>query len=135
LPTATPTVNNRSAPVVVIVWFQLKLEPFTDAPPAAGPTASNATAPVGVTYVNALASVPLCVSALVTVTLTAPAAWTGVVAVIVVPLTTVTLVAALPPTFTVAPVANPVPVIVIAAPPLVDPVGGVTLVTVGAGPM
>jgi hypothetical protein len=119
--------------VVVIVWFQLKLDPFTDAPPAAGPTASNATAPVGATYVNAVASVPLCVSVFVTVTLTAPAACAGVVAVIVVLFTTLTLAAALPPTFTVAPVANPVPVIVIAVPPLVDPVGGVTLVTVGAG--
>jgi hypothetical protein len=71
---------------------------------------------------------------LVTVTVTAPAAWEGVVAVIVVLLTTVTPVAGLPPMLTVAPAAKFVPVIVTAVPPVVGPDAGATLLTVGAGP-
>jgi hypothetical protein len=67
----------------------------------------------------------------VTVTVTAPAACAGVVAVIEVLLTTTTLVAAVPPNVTVAPEAKFVPVIVTAVPPAVDPVFGLTLVTVG----
>ena len=47
-------------------------------------------------------------------------------------LTTTTLVADVPPTFTAAPFANPVPVIVIAVPPEVEPEEGETLVMVGA---
>src|SRR6266481_1514127 len=133
LPTATPTVSNRFDPVVVTVWLQLTLDPLnTDVPPAPGPTASNATTLVAAAYVKPPASVPLCVSAFVTVTLTAPAACAGVVAVIVVPLTTVTPVAALPPTLTVAPVTKLVPVIVTAVPPAVGPDEGATLATVGA---
>ena len=76
---------------------------------------------------------PLWASVLVTTTLTAPAAWAGVVAVIVVLLTNVTPVAAAPPTLAVAPDRNPVPVIVTAVPPLVVPVLGVIDDTVGAG--
>jgi hypothetical protein len=53
------------------------------------------------------------------------------VAVIVVPLTTATLVAAAVPNVTVAPVAKFVPVIVTAVPPAVDPLAGLTLLTVG----
>jgi hypothetical protein len=68
---------------------------------------------------------------LVTVTVTAPAACAGVVAVIEVPLTTTTLVAAVPPNVTVAPLAKFVPVIVTAVPPDVDPLFGDTLLTVG----
>ena len=82
---------------------------------------------------KAPASDPLCASAFVTVTPTAPAACAGVVAVIVVAFTTVTPVALVPPTLTVAPALNPVPLIVIAVPPTVDPDGGATPVTVGAG--
>ena len=67
---------------------------------------------------------------LVTVTVTAPAAPAGVVAVIV-PLTTTTLVAAALPKLTVAPEAKFVPVIVTAVPPAVDPLLGLTLLTVG----
>src|SRR6185503_18476661 len=72
--------------------------------PAVGPDggATLVTLGPGARYVNALARVPLCASALVTVTLTAPAACAGVVALIVVLLTTVTAVAALPPICTVA---------------------------------
>ena len=103
-------------------------------PPAVGPDIGDTlvTVGAGATYVKALASDPLCKSVLVTVTPTAPAACAGVVAVIVVAFTTVTPVPALPPTLTVAPLANPVPVIVIPVPPPVDPDVGDALVTVGA---
>ena len=74
---------------------------------------------------------PLCPLELVTVTVTAPALPAGVVAVIVVPFTTTTLVAELLPNFTVAPLAKFVPVIVTALPPVVGPLFGLTLVTVG----
>jgi hypothetical protein len=67
----------------------------------------------------------------VTVTVTAPAACAGVVAVIEVLLTTTTLVAAVPPNDTVAPAEKLVPVIVTAVPPEVEPLFGETLVTVG----
>ena len=67
----------------------------------------------------------------VTVTVTAPALPAGVVAVIEVLLTTTTLVAAVPPNVTVAPAAKFVPVIVTAVPPSVDPLLGLTLLTVG----
>src|SRR6202795_3021628 len=45
--------------------------------------------------------------------------------------TTTTLVAAVPPNVTVAPAAKFVPVIVTAVPPDVDPLFGLTLLTVG----
>jgi hypothetical protein len=66
-----------------------------------------------------------------TATVTAPAAWAGVVAVMVVLFTTVTPVAAVPPNVTVAPAAKFVPVIVTAVPPAGGPLLGLTLVTVG----
>jgi hypothetical protein len=68
---------------------------------------------------------------LVTVTVTAPALPAGVVAVIVVLFTTTTFVAELLPNFTVVPAAKLVPVSVTAVPPEVDPLFGLTLVTVG----
>ena len=69
----------------------------------------------------------------VTMTLAVPAAWLGVVAVIVVAFTTETPVAAVPPKVTpVAPV-RAVPVIVTLVPPAVGPEFGLTEVTVGAG--
>jgi hypothetical protein len=67
----------------------------------------------------------------VTVTVTAPAVPAGVVAVICVALTTTTLVAAVLPNVTVAPAAKLVPVMVTAVPPAVEPVFGLTPVTVG----
>jgi hypothetical protein len=67
----------------------------------------------------------------VTVTVTAPALPAGVVAVIVVAFTTTTFVADPLPNFTVVPDAKFVPVIVTAVPPAVDPVFGLTLLTVG----
>jgi hypothetical protein len=69
---------------------------------------------------------------LVTVTVTAPALPAEVVAVIDVLLTTTTLVAAVPPKVTVAPAVKLVPVMVTAVPPVVGPLFGLTLVTVGA---
>jgi hypothetical protein len=104
----------------------------TAVPPATGPLFGLTLVTVGVTtYVNPLARLPLCDPTLVTVTVTAPALPAGVVAVIVVAFTTVTPVAAALPNVTVAPVAKFVPVIVTAVPPAVDPVFGLTLVTVG----
>ena len=73
------------------------------------------------------------VSVLVTTTLTAPAAWAGAVAVIVVLFTTVTPGADVPPSLTVAPARKPVPLMVTAVPPVEGPVFGVIDVTVGAG--
>ena len=65
--------------------------------------------------------------------MTERAAWAGVVAVIAFPFTTVTLVAEVPPSFNVAPVRKPVPVIAIAVQPLIVPETGEIAVTVGAG--
>src|SRR5712671_172280 len=124
LPTLTVAPAAKLVPVIVI-----------PVAPAVGPDAGATlvTVGAGTTYVKPLASVPFCASALVTVTLTAPAACAGVVAVIVVLFTTVTPVAALLPTLTVAPAAKLVPVIVIPVAPAVGPDAGATLVTVGAG--
>ena len=66
-------------------------------------------------------------------TLTAPAAWAGVVAVIWVALLTVKLVAAVPPKVTAVVPVKPVPVMVTGVPPAVEPEFGVMLVNVGAG--
>jgi hypothetical protein len=74
---------------------------------------------------------PLSAPGFVTVTVTAPALPAGVVAMIVVLLLTTTFVAAAPPNVTVAPVAKFVPVRVTAVPPSVDPLLGLTAVTVG----
>src|ERR1035441_5093136 len=67
-----------------------------------------------------------------TATVTAPAAWAGVVAVMVVLFTTVTPVAAVPPNVTVAPAAKFVPVIVTAVPPAGGPLLVLTVVCVAA---
>jgi hypothetical protein len=80
--------------------------------------------------VNPFDRLPLC-PLTVTVTVTAPALPAGVVAVMDVGLTTTTLVAAVLPNITVAPEAKLVPVIVTAVPPPVDPLLGLTVVTVG----
>jgi len=80
-----------------------------------------------------LVKVPLWASVLVATTLTAPAAWTGVVAVIDVLFTMVTPVAAVPPKLSVTPARKPVPVMVTVVPPLVVPELGVIKVTVGVG--
>jgi hypothetical protein len=77
-----------------------------------------------------LVRLPLC-PLTVTVTITAPDACAGVVAVMVLAFTTVTPVAAVPPNVTVAPAAKFVPVIVTAVSPPVDPLLGLTPLTVG----
>jgi len=73
--------------------------------------------------------------AFVTVTVTVPAAWAGLVALQVVVEAQLTAVAAVPPNVTVvAPkLLKPVPLIVTAVPPAVEPLGGDTLVTAGGG--
>jgi hypothetical protein len=62
----------------------------------------------------------------------APAARAGVVAVMDAALATATFVATVPPIETVAPEANPEPLIVIPRPPDVTPSEGVTAATAGA---
>ncbi len=64
-----------------------------------------------------------------TVTLAEPAAPAGEVAVIEVDELTVTPVAGLPPKLTVAPLTKPVPVIVTAVPPAIEPPDGDRAVT------
>ena len=60
---------------------------------------------------------PLLLSELVTTTATLPAAWAGVVAVMLVALTRTTLVAAAPPKVTAAPLWKPLPAMVTLVPP------------------
>jgi hypothetical protein len=76
--------------------------------------------------------VPLCVSGFVITTFTAPAACDVVVPEMFVAVR-VDTVSADPPKDAVAPVSNPVPVIVIAVPPAAGPLAGATKLTVGAG--
>ena len=77
------------------------------------------------------AKLPLRPPGFVTVTVTLPAAFPGVVAVMLVPLVTETLVAAALPNVTVAPEWKFVPAIVTIVPPTVAPILGETLLTVG----
>ena len=81
---------------------------------------------------NAFTLVPLSPPGLVTTTLTKPLVCAGVSAVIVVLPTTFTLVAAVPPKATVAPAAKPVPEIVTAVPPAVEPDVGERPLIIGA---
>ena len=101
---------------------QLILEPSAADTPLASPTIANAT------LTTAPGEVPLGV---VTVTSTVPVP-AGDVAVIEVALLTTTPLAALVPNLTVAPVRNPVPVMVTLVPPAVGPALGLTALTVGA---
>lgn len=78
-----------------------------------------------------MAKLPVWESEFVTVTVTFPAGPAGVVAVILVLFTTATFVAAVPPKVTLAPAAKFVPEIVTDVPPAVDPLFGLTAVTVG----
>ena len=91
-------------------------------------TVGAGTAP---TKVKQPVHVAVCVSAFVTTTSTAPAAWAGVVALTCVALTTVTALAAPPPKLTVAGATKPAPVMVTRVPPAVAPLVGVTAVTIG----
>jgi hypothetical protein len=121
LPNVTVAPAAKFVPVIV-----------TAVPPATGPLFGLTLLAVGfTTYVKPLVRLPLCDPTLVTVTVTAPTLPAGVAAVIVVLLTTTTLVAAVLPNVTEAPAAKFVPVIVTAVPPEVDPLFGLTLLTVG----
>ena len=129
----TTTTLVAAVPPNVTVAPLAKFVPVivTAVPPATGPLFGLTFVTVGKTaYVNPLAKLPLCPFT-VTVTVTAPAACAGVVAVIEVLLTTTTLLAAVPPNVTVAPLAKFVPVIVTAVPPAAGPLLGDTPVTVG----
>jgi len=122
-----------AVPPNVTVAPEAKFPPVivTAVPPAIGPLFGDTLLTVGLpTYVNPLARLPLC-PLTVTVTVTVPALFAGVAAVVVVLFTTVTLVAAVPPNVTVAPEAKFLPVIVTAVPPVVGPLFGDTLLTVG----
>ena len=75
--------------------------------------------------------VALVPSGVVTVTLTLPKEPAGEAAVICVAFTTVTFVAAVPSKLTAVAPVKPVPVIVTVVPPVVGPLDGLRLVTVG----
>jgi hypothetical protein len=133
--TATPTAavpptfttaprgpNAKFVPVIVI-----------GVPPAIEPLFGLTAVTVGGAMYVKMAAVALVCPDTVTVTLAAPAGCADVVAVIDVALTTTTPVAGDPPTSTVAPPAKFVPLIVIAVPPSVEPLVGLTPVTAGAG--
>jgi hypothetical protein len=85
-------------------------------------------------YLKPLARVPVCLLGLITITATGPPTCAGVVATIDLLLATTTVVAAgTPPNVTVAPGTKFAPEIVTVVPPLVEPVFGVTPLTVGGG--
>ena len=86
----------------------------------------------GTTYVNEIACVVDPLGVVTTIVLAPIVVDAGVTAVIEVALTTTTLVAATPPTFTLVAPIKFVPVMVIAVPPVVGPVAGLTLKIVGA---
>jgi hypothetical protein len=103
-------------------------------PPDVGPDEGETLATVGsvtLEYVNTDVPVPTPVSELVTTTFTRPALLAPVVHEREVAEATETEVHVTPPTETVAPEANPVPVTVMRVPPEVEPEVGATLPTVG----
>ena len=79
-----------------------------------------------------LAKLPVWESEFVTATVTAPAAWAGRVHVKTLEEVTETLEHATPSKVTLAPETKPVPPTVTVVVPAMEPLGGVTLVTVGA---
>ncbi|HEY8824105.1 MAG TPA: hypothetical protein VIP07_04390 [Candidatus Limnocylindria bacterium] len=106
----------------------------TEVPPALGPLFGVTDVTVGgggATYVKQTTHVPIWVSGLVTISVTAPAACGLVVPVMLVALTVETVTAA-PPREAVAPLWKPVPAIVTAVPPMLVPLVGVIEVTLGA---
>jgi hypothetical protein len=103
----------------------------TFVPPATGPSVAEIFVTVGGTlYVNLTVSVETTPDASLTTTSSSPAAVAAVFAVISVAETTTTEVAALP-ILTVAPFRKPVPLILTAVPPAVEPNDGSIAVTVG----
>jgi hypothetical protein len=123
-----PTTTTFKSPAVCAAGYVTETAAVGDCGVAAA-TCAKPIATAGL-YVNPLLKLPLC-PLTVTVTVTTPAAFAGVVAVICVPLTTTTLLAAAAPNVTVAPAAKLVPVIVTAVPPVVNPLFGDTVLTVG----
>ena len=123
---ATPPTFTLVAPVRLVPVIVIHVPPIVE--PLVGVTDVRVGA--GTTYVNAFVNVAVPLGA-VTATLFAPAVPAGVTAVMLVAETTWTLVAATPPTFTLVAPVRFVPVIVIAVPPRVEPLVGVTAVIVG----
>jgi hypothetical protein len=125
-PNRTAAIDAKFEPVIVI-----------HVPPTAGPVDGVklliAGGGGGATYVNAPADVPDFPSGFVTAIVTGPATCAGLVAEMLVALFTVVDVAPTFPNFTVAAVWKFVPVIATTVPPLVEPVAGVKLATVGEG--
>ena len=133
VPVTLETVTGEPpSEAVAPVWNPVPVM-VTDVPPTAGPLvgAIELTVGAGARYMKQPVHVPLCVSVLVTTTFTDPAACAVVVPVMVV-FAIVNAVRAEPPSETVAPVPNPVPVTVTDVPPAIAPVFGVTDATVGA---
>ena len=116
-PTVTAAPAAKLVPVIVIAVPPAVEPELGEIDPIVGAEID----PPGAVYVNAPVDVVVPVSLLVTTTFLAPALPAGVVQVIDVAETTVTDVQALPPTVTAAPAAKPVPVMVIAVPPAVEP--------------
>ena len=120
---ATPLIFKLLAPVKFVPVMVIAVPPKVD--PFCGLTLEIVGA--GATYVNALAllTAPACV---VTSTVLAPTVVdAAVTAVIEVALTTAKLSTATPPTFTLLAPVKFVPVMVMAVPPSVEPVAGLTL--------
>jgi hypothetical protein len=118
--------NETRAPL----WKPVPLT-VTDVPPAAAPAFGVTELAMGAaTYVKQPLHVPLCVSALVTTTFTAPAACDVVVPVMLVAVIP-EMVTAAPPNDAVASVWKPLPLIVTDVPPAAAPLLGVTDVTDG----
>jgi len=133
VPLTTTTFVAAAVPNVTVAP-DAKFVPLivTAVPPAVVPLFGETLLTVGITtYVNPFVREPLCAPGFVTVTVAAPALPAGVVAVICVLLATTTFVAAAVPNVTLAPEAKFVPMIVTAVPPVVEPLFGDTLLTVG----
>ena len=131
----TNTTLVAADPSMVTVAPVIKPVPViaTDVAPKVEPELGESETTVGATTAYEYNAVPVPVNrfGFVTTISLAPTAPVGVTAVNDVELTNTTLVAAEPPTVTVAPDTNPVPVIVTAVPPAVEPLTGDTEVTVG----
>ena len=125
---ATPPTFTLVAPVKFVPVMVMVVPPSVE--PLDGVTLERVGA--GTTYVNVIACVVDPLGVVTTIVLAPIVVDAGVTAVIEVALTTTTLVAAIPPTFTLVAPVKFVPVMVIAVPPVVDPVAGLTLEIVGA---
>ena len=120
-PTVTVIPSRKFSPVMVI-----------GVPPATGPRDAEMSVIVKEpTNVKATGSVEDCPSGLVTTTSATPADAAGVVTAISVAEITVMPVATTPPMVTCAPSTKSVPAIAIVVPPVVGPLVGVMLVTLG----